>query len=41
LPTLRPAQVELINGIETFSGIRIEPAREKLKKLFDSGGGHG
>ena len=40
LPALRPAQIELVNSIETLCSIGIEPTRQELKKLFDSCGIH-
>ena len=41
LPTLRTAQIELVDHVKIFCGISIEPTWEKLKKLFDSRGIHG
>ena len=42
LPALRSAQIELVDSVEIFGGIWVEPAWKKLKKLFDRGGGvHG
>ena len=41
LPALRSAQIELVNRVEIFGGIKVEPAWKKLKKLFDRGGVHG
>ena len=35
LPALRPAQIELVDRIKIFGSIRIEPSRQRLKKLFD------
>jgi len=40
LSAFRPAQIELVNGVETLRSIGIEPARQKLKKLFDRDGIH-
>ena len=40
LPALRSAQVELVDCVEIFDGIGVEPARKELKKLFDRGGVH-
>ena len=41
LPALRSAQIELVDRVEVFGGIGVEPAWKKLKKLFDRGGVHG
>jgi hypothetical protein len=41
LAALRPAQIELVDRVEIFSGVQVEPAWKKLKKLFDGGGIHG
>jgi len=41
LPALRSTQIELVDRIEVFGGIGVEPAWKKLKKLFDRGGVHG
>ena len=41
LPALRSAQIELVDRVEVYGGIGVEPAWKKLKKLFDRGGVHG
>ena len=41
LSALRSAQIELVDRVEIFRGIRVEPTWKKLKKLFDRGGVHG
>lgn len=41
LPALRSVQIELVDRVEVFGGIGVEPAWKKLKKLFDRGGVHG
>lgn len=41
LPALHAAQIELIDRVKIFGGIRIEPTWEKLKELFDCAGIHG
>jgi len=41
LSALCPAQIELVDCIEIVGSISIELTWKTLKKLFDSGGGHG